>query len=64
MERNTNSSTMVGDTALSLSSMGISPNANDGDSNSVVNPYAAVRAEYERVYVLFTQELPSDSTAK
>ena len=64
MERNTNSSTMVGDTALSLSSMGISPNANDGDSNSDVNPYDVVRAVYESVYTILTQRLPSDSTAK
>ena len=62
---NTNSSTMVGDTALSLSSMGISPNANDGDSNSDVNPYAVVKNAYESVYaiLILTQQLPADSTA-
>jgi len=68
MECNTNSSTMVDETALSLSSMGISPNANDGDSNSDVNPYDEVRAIYKSVYArlmdLFMRQLPPDSTAK
>ena len=65
MENNTNSSTMDGEIALSLSSMGIFPNANDGDSNSDGLPYAVVRNAYESVYaiLILTQQLPADSTA-